>query len=85
MSAHTREDPAHIPTSTYRLQLNRQFNLDQAAQLADYLSALGIGDCYLSPFLTAAEGSMHGYDVITRHNSIPKSEPREDLERCANA
>jgi (1->4)-alpha-D-glucan 1-alpha-D-glucosylmutase len=83
MSEHTREDPAHIPSSTYRLQLNRQFNLEQAAQLADYLSALGIGDCYLSPFLTAAPGSMHGYDVVDPTRINPEIGTREDLERCS--
>ena len=56
-------EPAHIPSSTYRLQLNRDFTFRQAAEIADYLQALGIGDCYLSPFFMAAPGSVHGYDV----------------------
>lgn len=35
---------------------------DAEAQL-DYLDALGVSHLYLSPILTAAEGSTHGYDV----------------------
>ncbi|PQP55153.1 hypothetical protein C6A88_00255, partial [Mycolicibacterium austroafricanum] len=29
----------------------------------DYLADLGVSHLYLSPVLTAAEGSSHGYDV----------------------
>ena len=63
MAKHVKGEPAHIPSSTYRLQLNHQCTFRQVSGLVDYLCALGIGDCYLSPFLMAAEGSMHGYDV----------------------
>jgi (1->4)-alpha-D-glucan 1-alpha-D-glucosylmutase len=52
------------PTSTYRLQLNRQFTFDDAAAIADYLRDLGISHVYCSPYLQAAPGSMHGYDVV---------------------
>jgi len=53
-----------IPSSTYRLQLHRGFNFDDAAAIADYLHELGISHVYSSPYLQAAEGSMHGYDVV---------------------
>ena len=53
-----------VPTSTYRLQLNRQFTFDDAAAIADYLADLGISHVYCSPYLQAAPGSMHGYDVV---------------------
>jgi (1->4)-alpha-D-glucan 1-alpha-D-glucosylmutase len=72
---------AHIPTSTYRLQLNHQFTLNQAAQLVDYLSVLGIGDCYLSPFLMAAPGSLHGYDITDPTRINPEIGTRADLHR----
>lgn len=52
------------PKSTYRLQINRDFTLDDAAGLVDYLSALGVDWLYLSPLLKAEEGSTHGYDVV---------------------
>lgn len=53
-----------IPVSTYRLQLNAQFTFDDAAGVSDYLKELGISHVYCSPYLQAAPGSMHGYDVV---------------------
>jgi len=53
-----------IPTSTYRLQLHRGFTFDDAARIAEYLKALGVSHLYCSPYLQAAPGSMHGYDVV---------------------
>lgn len=81
MAQQTSTEPIHVPTSTYRLQLNRQFPLDQAIQLVDYLAALGIGDCYLSPFLAAAPGSLHGYDVTDPARINPEVGNREHLSR----
>ena len=52
-----------IPSSTYRLQINRHFTLDEAAQLIGYLSELGVGAVYLSPVLQSVIGSDHGYDT----------------------
>jgi (1->4)-alpha-D-glucan 1-alpha-D-glucosylmutase len=52
------------PTSTYRLQLHAGFGFDDAAAIADYLSALGVSHVYCSPYLQAAPHSMHGYDVV---------------------
>ena len=60
-----------IPASTYRLQLNRSFTLEQAAELTDYLYELGISDCYVSPLTVARAGSMHGYDV-TDHSRLDR-------------
>jgi len=53
-----------IPTSTYRLQLHKGFTFDDAAEVAEYLKALGVSHIYCSPYLQAAPGSMHGYDVV---------------------
>ncbi|RXH57200.1 malto-oligosyltrehalose synthase [Granulicella sibirica] len=53
-----------VPFSTYRLQLHKGFTFDDAAAIAEYLSALGISHAYCSPYLQAAPGSMHGYDVV---------------------
>jgi len=52
------------PSSTYRLQLHKGFTFDQAAELAPYLWQLGLTHVYSSPYLQAAPGSMHGYDVV---------------------
>ncbi|GAT09495.1 maltooligosyltrehalose synthase treY [Mycolicibacterium novocastrense] len=50
--------------STYRLQMRGDsFTFADAEKLLDYYSALGVSHLYLSPILTAAEGSTHGYDV----------------------
>ena len=53
-----------IPSSTYRLQLHGGFTFDDAAKVADYLKLLGISHVYCSPYLQAASGSLHGYDVV---------------------
>ena len=52
------------PRATYRIQLHKNFTFDDAAAIADYLAALGISHLYCSPYLQAAPGSMHGYDVV---------------------
>ena len=51
-------------TATYRLQLRPSFTFDDAAAVAPYLADLGISHVYTSPFLAAAAGSEHGYDVV---------------------
>jgi (1->4)-alpha-D-glucan 1-alpha-D-glucosylmutase len=50
--------------STYRLQMRGDsFTFADAENLLDYLDDLGVSHLYLSPILTAVEGSTHGYDV----------------------
>ncbi len=56
-----------IPVATYRLQLHAEFGFDAAAGVADYLRELGISHVYSSPYLQAAPGSRHGYDVVDHH------------------
>ena len=53
-----------IPSSTYRLQVNQEFDLTAAAARVAYLDRLGVGAVYTSPLLAAAPGSTHGYDVV---------------------
>ncbi len=53
-----------VPGSTYRLQFHKGFTFADAAAIAPYLSALGVTHVYSSPYLQAAKGSMHGYDVV---------------------
>jgi (1->4)-alpha-D-glucan 1-alpha-D-glucosylmutase len=53
---------------TYRLQLKQGFGFPEAAEIADYLDALGISHVYCSPYLQAAPGSTHGYDVLDHQN-----------------
>src|SRR4051794_7283478 len=52
------------PIATYRVQLNRDFSLEQARELIPFLDKLGISDLYASPIFVARPGSTHGYDVV---------------------
>ena len=51
-------------TGSYRLQLRPSFGFDDASAVVPYLADLGVSHVYTSPFLAAAEGSDHGYDVV---------------------
>ncbi len=56
-----------VPTSTYRLQVHAEFAFGAAARIVEYLRDLGISHVYCSPYLQAAPGSTHGYDVVDYH------------------
>ncbi|MDQ3914046.1 MAG: malto-oligosyltrehalose synthase [Actinomycetota bacterium] len=55
--------------ATYRVQLNPGFTFDDAGAVTAYLARLGISHLYCSPYLQAAAGSTHGYDV-TDHSRV---------------
>lgn len=77
--------PRRLPLSTYRLQLHAAFTFADARNVVDYLSRLGISDCYLSPIFASRPGSMHGYDV-TQHNRFdPGLGGRTEYEQLATA
>jgi (1->4)-alpha-D-glucan 1-alpha-D-glucosylmutase len=61
-----------IPRATYRLQFNKDFGFDAAAQIAPYLAQLGISHVYASPWLKARPGSSHGYDIVDHHALNPE-------------
>src|SRR5258708_29794910 len=72
------------PRATYRVQLTPDFGFDAAADIADYLADLGVSHLYCSPYLQAAPGSRHGYDVVdhSRVNAeLGGEEGRERLSR----
>jgi len=72
-----------IPTSTYRVQFNRDFQFTDALQILDYLHELGITDLYASPILKARPGSTHGYDVTDPTQINPEiGTPEEFKELC---
>lgn len=52
------------PGCTYRVQLTADFAFEDAAAIAGYLADLGVSHLYCSPYLQAARGSRHGYDVV---------------------
>ena len=59
------------PASTYRLQINAGFTLQDAASTLPYLHDLGVDWVYLSPLLRAEPGSDHGYDVVDHSQVDP--------------
>ena len=70
-----------IPAATYRLQLNREFTFRDATAVVPYLKALGISHVYVSPYLRARPGSMHGYDIIDHNTLNPEIGTPEDYEQ----
>ncbi|KAF2412146.1 malto-oligosyltrehalose synthase [Microbacterium sp. B35-04] len=75
--------PGTRPASTYRLQIRPSFTLDDAVALRGYLSSLGVDWVYLSPLLTAAAGSDHGYDVVDPTSVDPARGGKAALERAS--
>jgi (1->4)-alpha-D-glucan 1-alpha-D-glucosylmutase len=73
-----------IPSSTYRIQFNKNFTFNHLLNILDYLEDLGITTIYASPVLQAAKGSDHGYDGIdvTRINEELGNE--DDMRRLAD-
>lgn len=64
--------PGHrVPVSTYRLQLGADLTFADVEARVPYYVALGVTDLYLSPVLTAAPGSTHGYDVVDHDEVSP--------------
>ena len=70
-------------SATYRVQLNKQFTLDDARQIVPYLDRLGISHLYCSPILAARPGSTHGYDVIDPTRVNPEIGTVDDLRALA--
>ncbi|MCC3300182.1 malto-oligosyltrehalose synthase [Arthrobacter sp. zg-Y895] len=73
------------PLSTYRLQIRPSFTLFDAAELVPYLADLGVDWVYLSPILTAEEGSDHGYDVTDPSAVDPTRGGAEGLKALSDA
>src|SRR5262249_28004650 len=77
--------PPAIPIATYRVQLTSAFGFDQTAQVVPYLKDLGISHLYVSPFLKARSGSMHGYDVVDHNQFNPELGDEEGFDRLSAA
>ena len=73
------------PRATYRLQFSPAFTFDDGAAVADYLAALGISHLYASPYLQAAPGSTHGYDVVDHHRANRELGGEEGHARLCDA
>ncbi|MDR5818465.1 malto-oligosyltrehalose synthase [Caballeronia sp. LZ033] len=70
-----------VPRSTLRLQLHKDFTLDDAAALVDYFASLGVSHAYVSPITTATAGSTHGYDVVDYTRINPELGGEDALRR----
>lgn len=75
----------NFPGSSYRLQLSGHLRFDEVRKLVDYLSDLGIGAAYLSPFFRASAGSTHGYDVVDPRQLDPSLGSEEDFGSLAES
>ncbi|MGC5616242.1 malto-oligosyltrehalose synthase [Georgenia sp. Z1491] len=84
-AAHLPGPGRRTPVSTYRLQLGPDLTFDDVGRQLDHLSNLGVTDVYLSPVLTAAPGSTHGYDVVDHTTISATLGGRDGLERLARA
>ncbi|HEX6226233.1 MAG TPA: malto-oligosyltrehalose synthase [Chryseolinea sp.] len=74
----------NIPTSTYRLQFNKDFTFQDLLGILDYLKALGISTIYASPILKSSAGSLHGYDVVDPHSIDPEIGTKQELQVIAS-
>ena len=75
-----------VPLSTYRLQMRGDScTFADALALLDYLDDLGVSHLYLSPILTAAHGSTHGYDVTDPTTVSPALGGAAGLEELSAA
>jgi (1->4)-alpha-D-glucan 1-alpha-D-glucosylmutase len=72
-----------IPSSTYRIQFNRNFTFNHLYNILDYLEDLGITTIYASPVLQAAKGSEHGYDGIDVTRINEELGTPEEMRRLA--
>lgn len=72
-----------IPSSTYRVQLHKDFTFADLENIIDYLHTLGVSTIYAAPIVKAVPGSMHGYDVIDPHELNPEIGDLEMLQKLA--
>ncbi|WP_165075113.1 malto-oligosyltrehalose synthase [Paludisphaera rhizosphaerae] len=74
-----------VPTATYRIQLHAGFRFNDARAIIDYLDMLGITDLYTSPYLKAAPGSTHGYDITDHSQLNPEIGTEAEHEKLLEA
>ena len=73
----------HIPSATYRIQLNKDFTFKDLNRIVDYLHTLGISTIYASPIMQATPGSLHGYDVTDPHTINTEIGNADELKSLA--
>ena len=70
----------HVPSSTYRIQLHRDFTFKDLHHVISYLHSLGITTIYAAPVLQSAAGSIHGYDTINSDVINPEIGTLQELK-----
>lgn len=73
----------YLPSSTYRIQLHKDFTFNDLQRIIQYLHTLGISTIYASPIMRATAGSMHGYDVTDPHTINPEIGNADELKSIA--
>ncbi len=81
----TSSDQPRFPISTYRLQFSPSFTFADAKEIVPYLQALGISDCYASPYLKATPGSSHGYDIVDPTQLNPELGTEKEYQEFVQA
>ncbi|HET9785283.1 MAG TPA: malto-oligosyltrehalose synthase, partial [Terriglobales bacterium] len=76
---------AALMRGLYRMQLQPGFGFAEAAEQLDYLARLGVSHVLISPILTPAAGSTHGYDVADPTQVNPELGGEEGFARFAEA
>lgn len=72
-----------FPSSTYRVQLNKNCTFQQLMAYVPTLSEMGISHIYLAPFLEARPGSVHGYDIVNHSRINPEIGTLDDLRQLS--
>ncbi|MCF0057072.1 malto-oligosyltrehalose synthase [Dyadobacter sp. CY356] len=69
------------PIATYRLQFQKEFNLNDFEEVIPYLQKLGVSTIYASPIFKSTPGSTHGYDGIDPNEIDPEIGTEEHLKQ----
>jgi (1->4)-alpha-D-glucan 1-alpha-D-glucosylmutase len=70
-------------SSTYRIQLHKDFTFRDLEQIIDYLKSLGVSAVYAAPMFSATPGSLHGYDVVDSHTINTEIGTAEEFDRLS--
>lgn len=73
----------YLPSSTYRIQFNKEYTFQNFQSIINYLEKLGVSTVYASPVLKAVPGSMHGYDVADPHAINPEIGSLEEFKKIS--
>lgn len=71
-------------TSTYRIQLHKNFNFNHLKGILPYLHELGLSALYASPITRAIKGSQHGYDVTDPGAISPDIGTDQEMEEVSH-